>query len=367
MVQASVMTGRIGRWLAVGTVSLSAFVPWNVSHGWAGGRPATLPASHGHLPSWQVLVAAASAPHLSHPKGLAIDRRGPGVQKWLYVADTGDNRIVKLGTGGRFLGSWGSRGTGPGQFQQPQGIAIDRQGNVYVADTGNNRIQKFGPQGRFLIQWGTHGTGPGQFDLPAAVAVGGSGNVFVADRKNGRIEKFSPSGHLLAVWPVFIPASSNPAGFGPRGPYALTVDASGNVSTAIDTGQCSGGHCVMDYIALQTLNPSGKVVRTVVGSNPYGPFSYQPVPGVTGQGPWWQIGALTADSRGHLFLAEWNPQNQSSVTKLSPPAKQIGQWELPAPSGERGWPSQGIALDPRGNVYVSDTLANRVLKLIFQP
>lgn len=32
-----------------------------------------------------------------------------------------------------------------------------------------------------------------------------------------------------------------------------------------------------------------------------------------------------------------------------------------------GWPSQGIALDPRGNVYLADTLANRVLKLVFQP
>jgi DNA-binding beta-propeller fold protein YncE len=123
----------------------------------------------------------------------------------------------------------------------------------------------------------------------------------------------------------------------------------------------------MDYILLQTHSPSGKVIRSVVGGNPYGPYSYQPVPGATSQGPWWQIGAFTVDPRGHLFLAEWNPEDTTSVTELSSTAARIGQWELPKPSGARGWPSQGMAVDPRGNIYVADTLANRVLKLDFAP
>jgi hypothetical protein len=121
----------------------------------------------------------------------------------------------------------------------------------------------------------------------------------------------------------------------------------------------------MDYILLETLSPTGKVVRAVVGSNPYGRYSYQPVPGISGEGPWWQIGALTVDRHDRLFLAEWNPEDQASVTELSATAKPLGRWELPGPSGRRGWPPQGIALDPRGNVYVADTLANRVLKLAF--
>jgi sugar lactone lactonase YvrE len=99
-----------------------------------------------------------------------------------------------------------------------------------------------------------------------------------------------------------------------------------------------------------------------VGGNPYGPYEYG---GTTVQGPWWQIGALTVDAHGHLFLAEWNPEDQASVTELSSTATRIGQWKLPPPSGTKGWPPQGIALDPRGNVYVADTLANRVLKLVF--
>lgn len=342
-------------------------LPRNASQPTAGGAPPTKANPHLSLPTWEVLATTSAVPHLSSPEGLAIDQRGSSVQKWMYVVDTGNDRIVKLGTAGHYLGSWGSQGTGPGQFQQPKGIALDRHGDVYVADTGNNRIQKFGARGRFLIQWGTKGSGPGQFDLPTAVAVGGSGNVFVTDRANSRIEKFSPFGRLLAVWPVSVPTSFNPPGFGPRGPYAVAVDTRGNLYTAVDTGQCSGGHCVMDYILLQIRSSSGKLLQSLVGGNPYGQYSSQPVPGVTGQGPWWQIGALTVDSRGHLFLAEWNPQDQASVTELGSAARLLGQWEILAPSGERGWPAQGIALDPRGNVYLADTLTNRVLKLVFQP
>ena len=350
------------------TLCLSVVAPWGITRAVAGGAPFTAAAaSGGRLPAWQVLVTERAGPRLSHPEGLAIDQRGRSVNKWMYLVDTGNDRVIKLGTGGHYLGSWGTRGTGPGQFEQPAGIAVDQHGDVYVADTGNNRIQKFGAQGRFLTQWGTKGSGPGQFNAPSAVAVGGAGDVFVADRSNNRIEKFSPSGRLLAVWPVSLPTGSNPPGFGPSGPYALTVDARGNVYTAVDTGQCSGGHCVMDYIVLETRSSSGKVIRSVVGGNPYGPYSYQPVPGVTSQGPWWQIGALTVDPRGHPFLGEWNPEDRASVTELSSTATRIGQWELPKPSGARGWPPQGIAVDPRGNVYLADTLANRVLKLAFQP
>lgn len=323
----------------------------------------------GRSPAWAVLVAppkvAGPSAHktlgLSSPEGLAIDRRGPGASKWMYLADTGNNRVVKLGTGGRYLASWGRRGTGPGRFEGPTAVAVDGRGDVYVADTGNNRIQRFNARGRFEVQWGTKGPAPGQFDGPAAIAIGGSGNVFVADRGNQRIEKFGPSGRLLATWPVPLPTSSNPQGFGPAGPYALAVTRQGNVIAAVDTGQCSGGHCVMDYIVLDTFSPGGRVIRSAVGGNPYGPYT-----AVGGNaGPWWQIGALAIDPRGHLFLAEWNPQNRASITEFSATAttRPVGQWVLPPPTGGNGYPPRGIAIDPRGTLYVADTRANRLLTL----
>ena len=61
------------------------------------------------------------------------------------------------------------------------GVAVDGSGNVFVADQLNNRIQVFDNTGTFLTTWGSLGSGDGQFNDPAGVAVDGSGNVFVAD------------------------------------------------------------------------------------------------------------------------------------------------------------------------------------------
>ena len=66
----------------------------------------------------------------------------------IYVADGfGNARIAKFDKHGKFIKSWGSKGTDPGQFNTPHGLAIDAQGNVYVADTGNKRIQVFDGEG----------------------------------------------------------------------------------------------------------------------------------------------------------------------------------------------------------------------------
>ena len=58
---------------------------------------------------------------------------------------------------GDFSLTWGSNGTGNGQFDQPMGVGIDGAGNVYVADTGNNRIQNFDSNGCLMLEWGSSG------------------------------------------------------------------------------------------------------------------------------------------------------------------------------------------------------------------
>src|SRR5262249_35078075 len=71
----------------------------------------------------------------------------------IYVADGfGNSRIAKFDKAGKFIKSWGSRGSENGQFNTIHGIVIDAQGNVYVADTGNKRIQVFDGDGNFKSQ-----------------------------------------------------------------------------------------------------------------------------------------------------------------------------------------------------------------------
>jgi DNA-binding beta-propeller fold protein YncE len=68
----------------------------------------------------------------------------------IFVADgLGNARIVKLDKEGKFVKSWGKKGTAPGEFANVRSIAVDAQGNVYAADGGNKRVQVFDNDGNF--------------------------------------------------------------------------------------------------------------------------------------------------------------------------------------------------------------------------
>ncbi len=87
--------------------------------------------------------------------------------------------------------------TANGQFQNPNGIDVDPSGEyVFVSETGNNRVQQFDANGNFIQKWGGSGSGAGQFNEPFAVAAGPPANewsfpVYVADTENHRVQKFS--------------------------------------------------------------------------------------------------------------------------------------------------------------------------------
>jgi hypothetical protein len=90
--------------------------------------------------------AGGAGDQFVRPSDVAWDAAGN-----IFVADGhGANaRVAKLDKDGRFIKSWGSRGSGPGEFNTPHSIATDPQGNVYVADQGNKRIQVFDNDGTF--------------------------------------------------------------------------------------------------------------------------------------------------------------------------------------------------------------------------
>ena len=102
----------------------------------------------------------------------------------------GNVRIQKFDANGGFLTTWGSRGSGDGQFMGVQAVATDGAGHVYATDSVN-RIQKFDANGTFIAKWGSFGTANGQFSGPSGVAVDAAGHVYVADQNNSRIQKFA--------------------------------------------------------------------------------------------------------------------------------------------------------------------------------
>ena len=71
-----------------------------------------------------------------------------------------------------------------------RGVAVDDQGYIFVADSGNNRIQIFNPDGTFLRSFGRWGAGSGEFKGLEGIAVNANGNILVADRENHRVQMF---------------------------------------------------------------------------------------------------------------------------------------------------------------------------------
>ncbi len=117
----------------------------------------------------------------------------------ILVADTFNHRVQSFDSDGNFLGTWGSRGSGAGQFCYPNGVAVDLSGNVFVSDWCH-RVQKFDFDGNFLTQWGAKGSATGQFWYPNDIAVDLSGNILVADTDNHRIQRFDSNGNFLGEW-----------------------------------------------------------------------------------------------------------------------------------------------------------------------
>lgn len=123
-------------------------------------------------------------------RGIAVDEQDGSV----YVVDMDNHWIQKFDTSTNFrprlLAKWGAKGQDPGQFENPWGIAIDRDGFVYVTDTGNQRVQKFDRDGNFNAQWGELGNAQGQFNCPYGIAVDRRGAIFVLDGANVRVQQF---------------------------------------------------------------------------------------------------------------------------------------------------------------------------------
>lgn len=91
----------------------------------------------------------------------------------------------------------GMRGSAPGCFTWPRGIAVGPDNNIVVADSSNHRVQIFDAQGSFCKEFGAYGSADGEFDCLAGVAVNRIGQYIISDRYNHRIQVFDPSGRFL--------------------------------------------------------------------------------------------------------------------------------------------------------------------------
>ncbi len=154
-------------------------------------NPTNLPALQAQL-LWKTGSCGSGQGQLKSPHGITVDKNGN-----IWVADTGNRRIVGITPQGKFFKVFGQSGAGQGQFLQPYDLVVEPDGNLVVLDSERqNFLQRFTQTGVFLTSFGsTLST-----YSPRGLGIDHTGNLYVADTGGKRLLKISPTGDLLVQW-----------------------------------------------------------------------------------------------------------------------------------------------------------------------
>jgi len=229
------------------------------------------------------------------------------------------------------------------QFGAPRKIAVAPDGTLYVADTGLHQILHISADGQLIHRWGSfanlaEGSAPGgTFYEPWGIAVAPDGSVFVADTWNHRIQKFTADGQFVTMWGFFGQGVAPEAFWGPRD---LAFDSKGRLFVT-DTGNKR----------IVIFDQNGNYLDEF-GSPGIDPGQFDE-----------QVG-IAINSQDQLFVTDtWNQRVQ--VFQIDPQSGKtffLRQWEI------YGWFGQSldnkpyIAVDNRGNVFVTDPEGYRVIQ-----
>jgi len=130
-----------------------------------------------------------------------VPELGPDGRVW--AASSVDNAFRILTPEGDLSETWGSAGTGDGEFDFTVGadsagaIAFAPDGGFWVLDSGNFRVQRFDKDRTFVSSWGRYGSGDGEFVNPLDISVDQAGSIFVADDARHVIQVFTSDGRYL--------------------------------------------------------------------------------------------------------------------------------------------------------------------------
>ncbi|HEU4707510.1 MAG TPA: hypothetical protein VFS64_10000 [Solirubrobacterales bacterium] len=281
------------------------------------------------------------------------------------------------------LTNYGSAGAEPGKFAIPHSVAVSPvSGNVFVTDgEPNNRVQVFTLEGKFVRQFGSEGTEPGKFEDPHGITVDMHGHVWVTDWFNARVQEFSEEGAFLQAFGLTGVSSGHPAGIAvsasgnvwvtdPAEDVAVEYDEKGNYIRQFSTGNSPLGITIDEAGNIWTDNNNEKGNRIEEHSEA-GVFIKGMAPNMAGQFRWGNAGQLSVDRYGNVWVTSYNSAAYfghgpheffaevlvySSSGNLEEAFGSLGSGEeqLKNPSG--------LALDPRGYVWVADATHQRLSK-----
>ena len=173
-------------------------------HGMHVDRDGNLWVTDGQDDAPQPARGAPAAPGAPNP---AASRMGP------LPGSTRGHQVFKFSPEGKLLMTLGKAGGAPDPdyFYQPNDVLVAPNGEIFVSEGhggGNARVLKFTREGKFITSFGKKGSGPGEMEQPHALAMDSRGRLFVGDRSNNRIQIYDQDGKLLDSWSQF----SRPSG-----------------------------------------------------------------------------------------------------------------------------------------------------------
>jgi trimeric autotransporter adhesin len=311
----------------------------------------------------------AVSARLNTPRGVAVDAAGN-----VYIADTSNHRIRKIDTSGTITTI---AGTGTGTFggdnaaataarvNSPQGVAVDSAGNVFIADTSNNRIRKIDTGGNISTVAG-NGTGgyladnvpatSTRINAPRGVVVDGSGNIYIADTSNNRIRRVSAGGTITTF------AGTGSASFSGDGGAATSATLRGPQAVALDA---SGDLYIPDTVNHRVRKVSGGIISTIGGT---GSAGYAGDGGAATSGQISSPAGIAVDGTGAVYLGDTSNFRLRKIVG--------GNFSTIAGTGSAffggdGGPladaqftnPQAVVFDGAGNMYLSDSGTHRIRKV----
>lgn len=309
------------------------------------------------------------------PSGIAIDGTGN-----VYVSDTNNNRVRRIATNGaitNFAGNGSAGFSGDGgnatsaELNSPAGLTFDRSGALYIADSGNNVIRKV--LNGVISTVAGNGTGgndgdgkqatEAQFYHPSMVAFDRSGTMYIADSNNNRIRKVGTDG---IVRHVAGEAKQGLPGYAGDGDMAETARLNYPRGLAIDP---NGNIFIADFFndRIRKIAAGSGIITTAAGTG---------VRGGAGEGiPATQAqlalpAGISFDSQGNLYIAD-SLNNRIRVLTSNGLLRSIAGAQGPGDAGDGG-PAlsavmaspRDVAVDSQGVVYFTDQDNNRVRRLV---
>lgn len=265
-------------------------------------------------PDWPVLPPGWN---FGETPGVATDAKGH-----VFVFHRGEHPLMEFSPDGRLIRSWGDN-----EFIRPHAVRIDRDGNIWVVDNDTHQVLKMDPNGRVRLvigRRGVSGESEEAFNRPTDVAFAANGDIYVSDGYvNSRMVKFSKNGEYITAW------GKKGNGEGEFNlPHSVAVDKQGRVYVGD-----------RENYRLQVFDSNGEFLTqwTHVGS----PWGLELMPDET------------------MFIADGH---NSRILKVDLEGKVLGAFgkngRMP---GDLNFVHH-IAVDPAGNIFVSEIKNQRVQK-----